>query len=264
MQRETFVDDLFGDEGRRIRFGVRFGPQANEEIEGIMTSYGEKLESFEEADVQEMLRQLDLGKESEKTSDTNGDVKVTRAQRRRAKKREKMKERDAKRREEKEQLAKMGPRAKELRLLEAKLDRDGLFMKEVASDGHCMYRAISQQLGAMAEIGYSGLRRIAAKYMRENSEDFLPFFVSKRADESHSATAFETYCANVESTSTWGGQLELQALAHALKRPIKVYSSDAPVLTMGDTDSTSKPLRVTFHRHYYSLGEHYNAALVKP
>jgi hypothetical protein len=43
----------------------------------------------------------------------------------------------------------------------------------------------------------------------------------------------ERYCASVEGTAAWGGQLELQALACALKRAIRVYSVDMDVLDIG-------------------------------
>jgi hypothetical protein len=51
--------------------------------------------------------------------------------------------------------------------------------------------------------------------------------------EDTGSSRIERYCAAVEGNSAWGGQLELQALACALKRAIRVYSVDMDVLDIG-------------------------------
>ena len=45
--------------------------------------------------------------------------------------------------------------------------------------------------------------------------------------------AFEEYCAEVENSAAWGGQLELGALAKVLQRHIAVYSAGMPPVNMG-------------------------------
>ena len=45
--------------------------------------------------------------------------------------------------------------------------------------------------------------------------------------------AFEAYCCAVENSAAWGGQLELRALAQALRRHIAVYSVGMPRVDMG-------------------------------
>ena len=72
--------------------------------------------------------------------------------------------------------------------------------------------------------------------------------------------AFRNYCARVESTADWGGHAELLALVHVLSKPIYVHSMDAPVLVMGEEYvGSALPLQVTYHKHQYALGEHYNS-----
>ena len=93
----------------------------------------------------------------------------------------------------------------------------------------------------------------------------------------HPAT-FEEYVRNVRSTSTWGGQLELRALSEGLKCPIVVFSAEGPPLKMGAEYSQveaeggsddvegwdkNKALLLSYHRHYYALGEHYNSVVPK-
>ena len=46
--------------------------------------------------------------------------------------------------------------------------------------------------------------------------------------------AYEAYCAEVESTAAWGGQVELQALAQALRTHIEVYAAGLPTVELGE------------------------------
>jgi len=155
-------------------------------------------------------------------------------------------------------------RQKEIQKLQAVLRREQLSMKEIASDGHCMYRAVSDQMTQLGDTSaatkgaHMELRRVAANYMRRHSADFMPFL--SVAEGKAPEETFAAHCSSVETTAVWGGQLELRALAQALRRPIVVYSADAPVLRMGEAFE-GQPLRVTFHRHYYALGEHYNSVV---
>ena len=77
------------------------------------------------------------------------------------------------------------------------------------------------------------------------------------------ASSFERYCHGVEATAAWGGQLELRALAHVLRRRITIFSAHLPTVEMGEeygaSDGALPPLRVAYQQHAYGLGEHYNS-----
>lgn len=90
--------------------------------------------------------------------------------------------------------------------------------------------------------------------MRSHCDEFAPFIGVES-----SSKEFEDYCHKVASPSSaeWGGQIELQALSQALDRSIAIHSADVPVLHMGG--EKDDPIRITYHRHYYTLGEHYNS-----
>ena len=46
-----------------------------------------------------------------------------------------------------------------------------------------------------------------------------------------SEAQYEKHCGEIESTAAWGGQAELRALSHALKRQIIVYqAAGAPIV----------------------------------
>jgi OTU domain-containing protein 6 len=69
----------------------------------------------------------------------------------------------------------------------------------------------------------------------------------------------------VANSSDWGGQLELRALAMALQVPIHVFSAENDVIRMGEEFETTNnlPLQLTYHLHYYTLGEHFNSVTQK-
>ena len=60
-----------------------------------------------------------------------------------------------------------------------------------------------------------------------------------------------------------GGQVEIMALCASLRRPIWIYCSDRvqPIIKMGEPYGDLNPLRISYHKHYYTLGEHYNSVV---
>mmetsp|Transcript_18911 Transcript_18911/g.40536 ORF Transcript_18911/g.40536 Transcript_18911/m.40536 type:complete len:336 (+) Transcript_18911:288-1295(+) len=165
----------------------------------------------------------------------------------------------------------------------------GLDVQEIEADGNCLYRAVGVQCSRLGldavdvdgEDCYVKIREICADVLLgSNRAEYEPFAecgeghaVEGNNGGNHPAT-FEEYVKNVRSTSTWGGQLELRALSEGLKRPIVVFSAEGSPLTMGseyapdagndDNDWGKKEaLLLSYHRHYYALGEHYNSIIPK-
>lgn len=157
--------------------------------------------------------------------------------------------------------------------LEKRLEPLGLTIHEIKPDGHCLYRAIENQLSlhskGTTQYSHQELRQMTAKYMREHAADFLPFFLSEGKAEAgpDPSESFESYCEEIESTAAWGGQLELGALTHCLKKHIVVYSGSFPDVEMGKEynkklEAGGDPsIRLSYHRHAYGLGEHYNSVI---
>ncbi|XP_038974203.1 OVARIAN TUMOR DOMAIN-containing deubiquitinating enzyme 5-like isoform X2 [Phoenix dactylifera] len=160
--------------------------------------------------------------------------------------------------------------------LERKLEPLGLTIKEIKPDGHCLYRAVEDQLSLhsrnISQYNYQELREMAANYMREHASDFLPFFLSDSKIEMDSDSSpierFEKYCEEVRTTAAWGGQLELGALTHCLNKHIVIYAGSFPDVEMGkeyisDTGSSASnsSILLSYHRHAYGLGEHYNSVV---
>ena len=178
--------------------------------------------------------------------------KQEKARKKKLEKKQRQLEAEKKREEEieAERLA-AGPSAKELeikRMEELYLKPAGLRIRDVAADGNCLYRAVAEQCANAKD--FMAVRTICADALLENEEEYAPF---AECDGSYA-----NYVERVRNSTDWGGHLELRALATALKRPVVVYSADAAPLRMGDEED-GEDILLSFHRHYYALGEHYNS-----
>lgn len=187
--------------------------------------------------------------------------RVTKAQKRRDKKAAQAKEREGRIAEaEVENL--LGARHQEGLKLAQKLSQQQLQIKEISSDGHCLYRAIEDQLAQRTSVSGSmnvkELRCRTAEHMRSHADDFLPFLVNPDTGDLFTEDEFEKYCSDVEHTAAWGGQLELRALTHVLHLPVEVIQADSATINIGE-EYNDKPITLVYMRHAYGLGEHYNS-----
>ncbi|XP_037548681.1 deubiquitinase OTUD6B [Nematolebias whitei] len=222
-----------------------------EEIRQLISTTGTKVE--------EVLN----GLETLKVEGGEEEVKqprVTKAQKRRDKKATQEKERESRIAEAEVQNL-QGVRHQEGLKLAQKLAQQQLQIKEISSDGHCMYRAVEDQLAQRSKPGLSmsvkELRSRTAEHMRNNPDDFLPFLTNPNTGDLFTTDEFEKYCSDVEHTAAWGGQLELRALTHILHLPVEVIQADSPTLKIGE-EYDGETITLVYMRHAYGLGEHYN------
>ncbi|KAL9936622.1 hypothetical protein V8E36_004690 [Tilletia maclaganii] len=149
-------------------------------------------------------------------------------------------------------------------------------MYEINPDGHCLYAAVADQLGVRKNqpTDFKSARFAAAAYMRAHPDDFIPFITDEdvvtgakeevgSSDTSGSPQEhFAKYCTAIEETGVWGGQPEILALSHAYEVPVHVVQVGLPTLKIGEeayASSSKTPLVISYHRHMYGLGEHYNS-----
>eukprot|EP00735_Rhodelphis_limneticus_P014353 TRINITY_DN8364_c0_g1::TRINITY_DN8364_c0_g1_i1::g.29072::m.29072 TRINITY_DN8364_c0_g1::TRINITY_DN8364_c0_g1_i1::g.29072 ORF type:complete len:303 (-),score=53.69,sp/Q8K2H2/OTU6B_MOUSE/31.45/2e-31,OTU/PF02338.14/1.5e+04,OTU/PF02338.14/3.5e-14,Peptidase_C65/PF10275.4/7.5e+02,Peptidase_C65/PF10275.4/0.61,Peptidase_C65/PF10275.4/0.093,FliE/PF02049.13/0.17,FliE/PF02049.13/2.6e+03,Allexi_40kDa/PF05549.6/1.5,APG6/PF04111.7/2.8,Borrelia_P83/PF05262.6/8.2,DUF913/PF06025.7/13 TRINITY_DN8364_c0_g1_i1:13-89 len=148
----------------------------------------------------------------------------------------------------------------EMEALLGKLRGLNLEVYEVKPDGNCLYSAISHQVQKLGipqqgAQGYAGIRALAADYMRKNASEFQDFFCLNDAE-------FADYCDRVEKSTEWGGYSECIAISKALKRSIHIHAADMAVQKIGeDFESNGAPINLSFHRHAFGLGEHYNSLI---
>ncbi|XP_019484458.1 PREDICTED: OTU domain-containing protein 6B isoform X2 [Hipposideros armiger] len=134
-----------------------------------------------------------------------------------------------------------------------------LEIKQIPSDGHCMYRAIEDQLKEQeCPLTVAALRSQTAEYMQSHVEEFLPFLTNPNTGDMYTPEEFAKYCDDIINTVSWGGQLELRALSHILQTPIEIIQADSPPIVVGE-EYPKKPLILVYMRHAYGLGEHYNS-----
>jgi len=107
------------------------------------------------------------------------------------------------------------------------------------------------------------LRQIAADYIRTHPDDFAPFLAEDDASNQSLHQQVTEYCARLQAEDPvmWGGHPEIVALAAALNRQIVVYTAKGTPLIVGGSSQQQAPLKISFHQHYYGLGEHYNSVV---
>ncbi|KAH8106703.1 hypothetical protein BXZ70DRAFT_1003623 [Cristinia sonorae] len=167
--------------------------------------------------------------------------------------------------------------AEEKRIISATCDELGLQIHEITPDGHCLFSAIADQLQLLGlvphgSVDYITVRRVAADYIYDHPDDFIPFLPSSAGEDGAGATSsgfmsqkeFEVYCKSIRDTGVWGGEPEILALSRAYRIPIHVIQgSQPPIVEHNPTDiappKDSPVVRISYHRRMYGLGEHYNS-----
>lgn len=134
-----------------------------------------------------------------------------------------------------------------------------LAIHEIASDGDCLYNSIVHQLSLQGiESSVNDLRSKAAEYIKSHKSRFGAFLVDEASGNVMSSDDIDNYCEKVANTSVWGGQVELQALAESLAKPVEVLQAEGQPIQFGSEFREPK-IHLCYLKHAYSLGEHYNS-----
>ncbi|XP_038581413.1 deubiquitinase OTUD6B [Micropterus salmoides] len=242
--------------------------QLTEEIAKLEADLSQKheeelrqLKSTADTEVKEMINGVGTMKTEDREQEDVKQPRVTKAQKRRDKKAAQEKERESRIAEAEVQNL-QGVRHQEGLMLAQKLAQQQLQIKEISSDGHCMYRAIEDQLAQRSKPGLimsvKELRSRTAEHMRSHADDFLPFLTNPNTGDMYTTDEFDKYCSDVEHTAAWGGQLELRALTQVLHMPIEVIQADSSTIKIGE-EFDGESITLVYMRHAYGLGEHYNS-----
>ncbi|XP_015377382.1 PREDICTED: OTU domain-containing protein 6B [Diuraphis noxia] len=188
-------------------------------------------------------------------------AKVSRAEKRRSKKITQLKERQALIEEHDIQNI-GGTRHLETQTLVKKLKNLGFVIYDIPSDGNCLYSAIVHQLKEICGQTFTvpEIRLKTSDFIKCNKDDFIPYLSHPDTGEMLTDQQFIEYCNQVANSVQWGGEIELRALSHIFKIPIKVIQAEGSDITIGiEYTNCNKSLILVFHRHMYGLGEHYNS-----
>lgn len=191
--------------------------------------------------------------------------KMSKAQKKREKK-----EADEKQREKDIALQEIenlkGPAHIELTRIKEKLSKMDLDMKEVCADGNCMFYAVSDQLGQHLQVqkSFKELRELTSNYMLQNPDSFQPFLCSEETGDPLTETEYKFYCEKIAEcvAPVWGSMTELKALSEILSVPIQVVQAEGSE-TLIESANDNKKLIITYHRHMFGSGEHYNSTCTK-
>lgn len=122
-----------------------------------------------------------------------------------------------------------------------------LRIRDVASDGNCLFRAIAVSCGEL-ESYHSTLRERAVEYLRENRDEFSLFFEEG---------TYDSHLAQLKKNGVWGDHLCLVALSRVLDAQIFVHQFSRPTFIV-------QPIQVTGATRVLQLGyildEHYVCA----
>lgn len=169
-----------------------------------------------------------------------------------------------KRIEESEKLDEHKDRRLEQEALDEILNNQKLKVHDIEADGDCMFRAVEHQLSlaqdAVECLNHQQIRDKTSQHMIDNAQDFMPFLVNDQGDLM-SEQEFRNYCKRIARTKEWGGHLELTAISQIIQRPIHVYQAQLrkPIVIEPRVASSKSPIHLSFHKHLYHLGEHYNS-----
>lgn len=100
------------------------------------------------------------------------------------------------------------------------------------------------------------LGSLCADTLLSKEDEFAPF-----CEYNETAPNFAAYVDRIRHSSDWGGHLELRVLSIALQKHILVYRMQSPEplhLQPENLPHDEDPIRLSYHLHYYALGEHYN------
>jgi len=121
----------------------------------------------------------------------------------------------------------------------------GLYIKDVAGDGNCLFRSISDQIMGHPD-DHVRIRAQCVQFIANNRENFEPFIEDD--------VPFEKYVAQMAKNGTWGGNIELQAMSLAFNVNITIHQLDLPRWEVNNFGNTARNIHVSYHD-----GEHYNS-----
>jgi OTU domain-containing protein 6 len=129
------------------------------------------------------------------------------------------------------------------------LSKRGLELRSIVSDGNCLFASIIDQT---QDLTVRQLREVIADYLRKHRNEYEPFIDTED---------YDVYCEKLAKENIWGGQVELQACAKILERPIEIIQGNGnePIKIDSPLPSLKSPIVITFHRYLYTNGEHYNS-----
>eukprot|EP00126_Sphaerothecum_destruens_P012264 Sdes_comp20995_c0_seq1m19719 len=202
--------------------------------------------------------------------ETQHSLELSKAQRRREKKETQAKEKRKEIEEETKDLPRLGDL--EWMQINQQLENLKLSVHPIPPDGDCLYNSIAYLMNLRRkpspkkqvpckEFSSQSLRNSVADFLKTNQSEYSPFLLSD-SEELLTSAQFDEYCENLRNTHAWAGEVELNILSKILETPIHVLQASTKPLQFGNEYlDQNLPLHLSFHRHAFGLGCHYNALI---
>ena len=117
---------------------------------------------------------------------------------------------------------------------------------QIEEDGNCLFRALSHQLYGSQDF-YDVIRTKCCEYI-EHEKQFFGGFIG----DLNGTVTFMDYLRNMTKDGTWGGNLELMALAEIYQKTIEIYRSNLqPDFVFGGEYSNAQneePIRLHYRK----------------
>jgi len=127
------------------------------------------------------------------------------------------------------------------------LQQLGFCTKDMAGDGNCLFRALSDQYYG-TDKHHAEIRHKVCQFLRENEGSYQMFVEDDQT--------FSWHVDNMENLGVFGGNMELAAFAKLEKVDIKIYQPGFIYIINGGDGS--EVVRQTLHIAYHSW-EHYSS-----
>ena len=127
-------------------------------------------------------------------------------------------------------------------------------INEMAADGNCLFRSLSDQLFGDYGNRHDIIRQNVCSFLEDNEEEFAVFLLLDEHDED--VADFDTYVGRMREDGEWGGNVELVVAARYYGRTITVYSpTGAFSIESGHDEEKGDKLLLSYHGqdHYNSI-----------
>ena len=132
-----------------------------------------------------------------------------------------------------------------------------LRLQHIEGDGNCLFRSIADQVEGV-EANHARYRQLACTHIAQHSELYAPFIDG--GDGGKAGEGLKPYVTRMSRAGEWGGNMELVALARALRRDVVVHQLGAPRLVIdGSAKGNSSGGRVGALHLSYHDNEHYSS-----
>ncbi|XP_050728704.1 uncharacterized protein LOC127004666 isoform X3 [Eriocheir sinensis] len=127
------------------------------------------------------------------------------------------------------------------------LESQGLYRKQVARDGSCLFRAVAEQV-YMTQTEHASLRSQCLEYMMMHKEEFQPYL----------EVPVDHHVYKLQDVKEWGGHTEIIAMARLFKVDFLIYQTIGSPPTKATEYNYPKTLMLSF-----TQGNHYDIVYKK-